>query len=116
MRRAEGRGFFAIATLRSRKCSQNRGDAKSDAVVARKSPHEVAPKNSAAAKNISRRRTCDLLRLRAVSCERETSSPSRIALDRVFLRGNGGSSEKATQNPTQWEVRMKPQEPHAWGR
>ena len=24
---AEGRGFFAIATLRSRKCSQNRGDA-----------------------------------------------------------------------------------------
>lgn len=39
----------------------------------------------------------------------ETSSPSRITLNRVFPPENGACRVKATQNPTQLEVRRRSQ-------
>jgi hypothetical protein len=58
------------------------------------------PRNFSSPSKISRKTTCVFLRLRATSCERGRSSPSRIRHNRHILRGKAGVGRKATQKTT----------------
>jgi hypothetical protein len=68
------------------------------------------PRNFSSPSKISRKTTCVFLRLRATSCERGRSSPSRITHNRLFPWESDGCRGKATQNATQRELRREPQE------
>jgi hypothetical protein len=104
----------SLCSLRSRKCSLLQATQKATqnpthSLLAggRRAPHR---QNGIPIKRPSRRTTCVILRLGAVSCERGISSPSRIRHNRRIRREKVGVGKQATQKATHSPIRVIPQE------